>query len=262
MSRWMDYALRFEEGTKNKYFEARASYQTLEKIKIVLKEKSGKMTFLLGEPGSGKTFLLNKLLNDEELVNRPILFDTPIVNPKTFLQKLLRHLNAKEISDDIDSLKEQVENLYAENLTLIMLDEAQLLNEEMLEFIRILSDSKMFWIVLAMHEKEGKDILAKSHFKSRPHKLIELGKLSKDEAEMFINTQLIFANDQKVLSFHQKNSDMIYKLCDGNFRYLKKLIYTQFDLLNEAQESDMNEFREPSKCLLNMAAIEIGLLNV
>lgn len=262
MSRWLDYASKFEEGVENKYFEARSSYQTLTNLKSVLSEKSGKMTFLLGEPGSGKTYLLNYLLHDTELENRPILFETPVLTPKNFLMRLIKHMNAAPLGEEIEILKEQAEHIYSDKKTLVMLDEAQLLSDEMMEFLRILSDSKVFWIVFAMHEEEGKEILKKSHFKSRPHKLIELGQLTKDEAQMYINTQLIFSNDQKTLDFHQNNANMIFKLCNGNFRYLKKLIYTQFDLLHEAQVSDMKNFHEPSKRLLKMAAIDIGLINV
>ena len=143
-----------------------------------------------------------------------------------------------------------------------MLDEAQLINDETLEFIRILSDSRLFWIVCAMHEEEGKAILEKSHFKSRPHKMIELGKLSAKESAVYIDTQLIFSKDKSILEFHQKHAKKIYALSNGNFRYLKKLIYTEFSLLHEAQEMGLKRYQEPSKCLLNMAAIDTGLINV
>ncbi len=262
MSRWLEYASLFEEGIENPYFEARSAYQALSSVKNTLKEKSGKMIFLLGQPGSGKTYLLNHLLQDETLEHRPVLFDTPISNPKSFLTRLIKHMNEDIASEEIDILKEQAENLYADKKILIMLDEAQLLNDETLEFIRILSDSRKFWIVCAMHEEEGREILGKSHFKSRPHKLIELGQLSPKELNMFVNTQLVLFQDKYVSDFHQKHAKKIYSLSKGNFRYLKKLIYTEFSLLHEAQELGMKKFEEPSKCLLNMAAIEIGLINV
>ena len=79
---------------------------------------------------------------------------------------------------------------------------------------------------------------------------------------MYINTQLVFAHDKYVLDFHQRHAKKIYNLTQGNFRYLKKLIYTEFTLLHEAQETGVKRFQEPSKCLLNMAAIEIGLIDV
>lgn len=262
MSKWLEYASSFEEGINNKFFEARASYQTLERLKISLNEKLGKMIFLLGEPGSGKTYLLNRLLYDKELENRPVFFETPISSVREFLIRLIKNMGEEPIDKDIGVLKDQAENLYKDKKTLIMLDEAQLIDEQILEFLRILSDSKVFWIIFAMHEEEGSNILKKSHFKSRPHKVIKLGKLTKDEAQMYVNTQLLFTNDKKVLDFHQDNASLIYKFSGGNFRYLKKLIYTEFELLNEARESEMEDFAEPSKCLLHMAAIEIGLINV
>lgn len=262
MSRWLEYASQFEEGTQNPYFEVRSAYHALSNLKNSLNDKSGQMTFLLGRPGSGKTYLLNYLLKDEELQNRPVLFETPVLSPKSFLTRIIRHKKASPVSEEIDALKEQAEALYSTEKTLILLDESQLLSDEMLEFLRILCDSRLFWIVCAMHEEEGKNILKKSHFKSRPHGLIELGKLSRDEMELYVNTQLIFSNDTNILDFHQKHAKKIYTLSDGNFRYLKKLMYTEFSLLHEAQQSGMKKFQKPSKCLLNMAAIDIGLIDV
>ena len=262
MSKWLEYASQFEEGTENPYFEVRSAYQALAGVKKLLKNKKGQMIFLLGQPGSGKTFLLNHLVKDEELENKPVLFETPVPSPKAFFIRLIKHMRQTPIGDDLESLKEQAEALYADKKTLILLDEAQLINEETIEFVRILSDSRLFWIVCAMHEKEGREILSKSHFKSRPHKIIELGKLSFKESDMYINTQLIFAHDKSVLDFHQAQAKRIHKLSDGNFRYLKKLMYTEFSLLHEAQEMDMAKFQEPSKALLTMSAIEIGLINV
>ncbi len=262
MSRWLDYASQFEEGTENPYFEVRTAYQALSALKNTLNEKNGKMIFLLGHPGSGKTYLLNHLLQQEGLEHRPLLFETPVANPKSFLIRLVKHLDEEPISEEIDVLKGQVEGLYEGKKILIMLDEAQLLNEETLEFIRILCDSRKFWIVCAMHDEEGREILGRSHFKSRPHKLIELGQLSAKEIEMFVNTQLIFSNDKHLINFHQKHAKKIYRLSQGNFRYLKKLMHTEFTLLHEAQELGLKKFEEPSKCLLNMAAIDIGLINV
>ena len=262
MSKWLEYAQKFEEGTQNPYFEVRSAYQALSSVKKLLTDKKGQMIFLLGQPGSGKSYLLNHLLKDVELEHKPVLFETPVSSPKALFTRLIKHMKHEPLSDDVEALKEQAQSLYADKKTLIMLDEAQLINEETLEFVRILSDSRLFWIVCAMHEEEGREILNKSHFKSRPHKVIELGTLSDKESDMFVSTQLIFANDKSVLDFHQRQAKKIYTLSKGNFRYLKKLIYTEFSLLHEAQEMGSKKFQEPSKCLLTMAAIEIGLINV
>ncbi len=262
MSKWLEFASKFEEGIENPYFEVRTAYQAHANVMSTLKEKDGRMIFLLGQPGSGKSYLLHHLLNDSALSHKPVLFETPVSSPKAFLLRLISHMNAEPLGEEIETLKGQAESLYADKKVLIMLDEAQLINNETLEFMRILSDSRKFWIICAMHEEEGREILEKSHFKSRPFKLIELGRLSAEESDMFINTQLIFSHDKSILDFHQKHAKKIYKLCQGNFRYLKKLIYTEFSLLHEAQELDMKKFSKPSKCLINMAAIEIGLINV
>ncbi|HIC43012.1 MAG TPA: hypothetical protein EYO73_01570 [Sulfurimonas sp.] len=262
VSKWLEYTSAFEEGTENPYFEVDSTYQALSSVKKLLKEKKGQMIFLLGQPGSGKTYLLNYLLKDDELENKPVYFETPLSSPKDFFIRLIKHMKQNPISDDLEALKEQAEVLYTDTKTLILLDEAQLIDMMTLEFVRILSDSRVFWVVCAMHEEEGKELLSKKHFKSRPHKVIELGKLSFQESELYINTQLGFTHDKSILDFHQSQAKRIYKLSNGNFRYLKKLMYTEFSLLHEAQEMNMKKFQVPSKALLTMAAIEIGLINV
>jgi replication-associated recombination protein RarA len=262
MSRWLEHASLFEEGGQSPYFEVRSAYAALSTIKSALQERLGQMIFLIGQPGSGKTYLLNHLKNTQEMSTPPLLFETPLLTPLTFLRRLIEHHGQIPAGEEIEELKKQAQDLYKEKKTLIMLDEAQLLSAEMLEFVRILSDSRLFWIVFAMHEAEGRKILQQSHFKSRPHTLIELGRLSVKELDIYLNTQLIFSRDSTVLKFHQRHVKKIYTLTQGNFRYLKKLLYTEFMLLHEAQEMGMKKFQEPSKCLLSMAAIEIGLINV
>lgn len=262
MSRWLEYASPFEEGVHNTYFDVRSAHKALSTFEHILKEKSGQIVFLLGQPGTGKTHLLNHLKDEAELEHSPLLFETPVINPQSFLKRIIKHKGQESLSDEIEQLKEQAEELYRDEKTLIMLDEAQLLNDEMLEFLRILCDSRLFWIVCAMHKHEGKEILKKSHFKSRPYKLIELGQLTRNESDLYLNTQLILTHDKNTIDFHQRNAKKIYNLTQGNFRYLKKLIYTEFSLLHEAHESGSKKFQEPSKCLLSMAAIEIGLINV
>lgn len=262
MSRWLEHALLFEEGAQSPYFEVRTAYTALSTINSAFKQKLGQMIFLIGQPGSGKTYLLNHLKNTQETSNPSLLFETPLLTPLTFLRRLIEHHGETPAGTEIEELKKQAQEIYKEKKTLIMLDEAQLLSDEMLEFIRILSDTRLFWIVLAMHETEGREILQQAHFKSRPHTLIELGKLCVKELDIYLNTQLIFSKDSSVLKFHQGQVKKIYALTQGNFRYLKKLLYTEFMLLHEAQEMEMKKFQEPSKCLLNMAAIEIGLINV
>ncbi|MCJ7766359.1 MAG: hypothetical protein MUP09_10520, partial [Thiovulaceae bacterium] len=82
------------------------------------------------------------------------------------------------------------------------------------------------------------------------------------EVELFITTQLKSTEDRQLQAFHDSHMKRIYTLTQGNFRYLKKLIYTEFMLLHEAQEAGLSKFQIPSKALLHMAAIEIGILDV
>lgn len=260
MSKWLEYASQFEEGPGSIYFEIQTAYHAQESIQKLLDKKRGEMIFLLGEPGSGKSFMLQRLytaMNKEAL-----LFETPVSSPLNFLNRLVRHGGEEPLSDELEALKEQAEQIFRDKKCVIMLDEAQLLDEQTLEYVRILCDTRSFWVILAMHEREGKMILEKSHFKSRPHSRVELGALSVSEAQMYMTKRISEFQDQAVLDFHHKHAKRIHRLSMGNFRYLKKLLNTEFSLLHEAYVSGMKGFSKPSKCLLNMAAIEIGVLDV
>ena len=107
MSKWMEYAQKFEEGTHNPYFEVRSAYQALSSVKKLLSDNKGQMIFLLGQPGSGKSYLLNYLLKDEKLEHKPILFETPVSSPKALFTRLIKHMEHEPVSDDVEALKEQ-----------------------------------------------------------------------------------------------------------------------------------------------------------
>jgi len=261
MNNWEQYALVFEEGVESEFFAIQSANRALSIMENVLMKERGQLIFLLGEPGSGKTFLLHHILTNHQEKFKPLYFDFPEQSIERFLEKIIVSLKARPISTDIDGLKEQAIHLFADRRCLIMIDEAQMLSEPMMEFLRVLADSKSFWIVLAMHEEEGRQILRQAHFSSRPHRVIELGDLSRKEVSVFINSSLSHSHDDTLKQFFQKHSKYIHTLSRGNFRFLKKLFFTNFMLLHEAQENGMSQFKDPSICLLNMSAIEIGLID-
>jgi len=53
-----------------------------------------------------------------------------------------------------------------------------------------LADTKVFWFVLAMHKAESQEVLKEPHFQSRPHRVYEIGKLSKSESIYYIKDML------------------------------------------------------------------------
>jgi len=196
-----------------------------------LLDSKNNLKFLIGEPGVGKTFLLN--LYKKEIQN-PILIDGLIS-------------------------KEEFNKILTQNYDIIIIDEAQLLDMRMIETIRTLSDANKHKFLLSMHLKDAKEILNKEHFKSRSIDIIELQPITKEEMIKYLNS-ILFLNNANHL-FSDKEFKTIYKYTNGNFRYIKKFVRTLFELLDYAQKNKLEKYQQINKCLLTMTAIKLGLEN-
>jgi len=194
-----------------------------------IKDSKNNLKFLIGASGSGKSFLLNYYHK---------------LNPDTIL---LQGLVTKEnIDKNLDENK------------LIMIDEAQLLDEKVLEYIRMLSDSKKYTFLLSTHSEDGLKILEKPHFKNRFIDVIEIKPLSKAEMIQYINTKLLNNSANYLIS--KKEFNKIYNYTSGNFRFIKKFLKTSFELLQTAKENNL-KYTKIDNCILTMSAIKSGLEN-
>ncbi|NPA11538.1 MAG: ATP-binding protein [Epsilonproteobacteria bacterium] len=206
------------------------NYFDFEIIKEELISTQNKIVFLLGEPGSGKSFLLNYLAKNFE--DKYVLISEPFLSKEEFYKK------CKDLGDKT-----------------ILIDEAQLLSEEMIEFLRLLSD-KGNRIVLAMHKKEGERIINLPQFKSRYSQKLYLTHLSYPEFERFITGKFIAHKKHHLLN--KKSLKKIYKYTKGNFRLSKKFVFTALRLLNFSLKNQ-HRYKEIDNCIITMSAIELGL---
>lgn len=186
------------------------------------------LKFLIGVPGSGKTFLIDYIKDDNYIVLNGVL------------------------------TKEQLDSNLNKN-KLIVIDEAQLLEKELIEYIRILADTKEYNFILSMHLDEAKNILTKEHFKSRSIDIIELNPISKEEMIQYINVKLLKNNANHL--FSKKEFNTIYNYTKGNFRYIKKFVKTLFELLEFAYNNRLDKYKKINSCLITMSAIKLGLEN-
>ena len=209
----------------NDYF----SYINFEIIKEAILSSKSNIIFLLGEPGSGKSFLLNYLYTN---------FDNYILITDTFSSKE----EFLKLAGDIESKK-------------ILIDEAQLLDIKMLEYLRILSD-KGNQIIFAMHKNEGEKIANLPQFFSRYNEKIYLKPLTFIEFEKYV--MMKFFKHNKIELINKKILKKTYKLSKGNFRLCKKLIFSSLILLNYSLKNSL-KYKTIDNCIFNMSAIEIGL---
>jgi len=211
----------------NDYF----SYINFEIVKEEILSSKNNMIFLLGEPGSGKSFLLNYLYN--KYPHKYILQKEPFFSKEEFFK-----------------LHPNIEN------KTILVDEAQLLDEKMIEFLRLLSD-KSNQVVFSMHEDEGERIANKKQFKSRYIQKIYMKRLNYDDFEKYVFTK--FLKHEKMGLIDKKILKKIFKLTKGNFRLSKKFIFTALNLLDYSIRNSL-KYNKIDKCIFDMSAIELGLL--
>ena len=241
------------------YFESVSAESTKSSLIKTIKKGDTPLIFLLGDPGVGKTYMLNILLEKLHSDKKILFASEPFSTPESFLLFLLENQTSVE---NISELKKIVIEKYSQTDNLIILDEAQLIDHKVLEFIRTLSDLKNFTFLLSMHKEDGEKILKKSHFLSRNHRVITVGILNKNEIQQYIETQLVKHSIPNLIGlFKSAQIKQYLKLSKGNFRVLKQLLKHSFSIMNYAQENSLEKYVKPSTCVITMAAIDLGLIN-
>jgi len=182
------------------------TYAIREKEKIIL---------VYGDAGSGKSFLIRKtyeymVKNEKEL--KPFFIANPF--------------------EDADALEEFFFVLDPDVHSVVFIDEAQVLSEDKIERLRMLSDSGNYTIVLATHESEVKKVFSKKHFQTRINYFIKLMPLDLEKIELFITHKLIEHDMYNIVSlFRKSNYKLIYKYTKGNLREINRLMYKTFDII-------------------------------
>ncbi len=211
------------------------SYLYFEIVKEEILSSKSNIIFILGDPGSGKSFLFNYLKS--KYPNDFILLKEPFFSKEEFLERI----NLKE--DEIVNKK-------------ILVDEAQLIPENVMEFLRILSD-KGNQIIFGMHKKEGEAIVKLPQFASRYTQKVYMNTLNLGEFENYVVKK--FAKHSKFDLIEKKILKKVYKFTKGNFRLSKKFIFTSLRLLDFSLKNNL-KYKKIDNCIVEMSAIELGLL--
>ncbi|MEA1955105.1 MAG: ATP-binding protein [Campylobacterota bacterium] len=246
----------------SEYFESVSASYVKNLLIRTIDENNIPLIFLLGEAGVGKTYMLN-IIKESYIFKKRVLFSSePFSTPESFLYFLLKnHKLKKNLS--ISELKDIAVNIYKYEDNIIIIDEAQLLNETILEFIRILSDTGHFKFIISMHKEEGLEVLNMQHFSSRTHLPIFLEKLDKNEILNYIHAQLFRSGMGELAEqFTLKQVNLIEKYSDGNFRIMKQILKHIFSIMDFAKENGRNNYTTPTKYVITMAAIDLGIIDV
>lgn len=245
------------------YFDSISAEIARNKLKEAIGNPSLPLVFIVGDPGVGKSHMIRMMHYSPAINPTSILIEHPFFDPRDLFKELY---HAREIPFNKEKTQgefmDELFEAYVGTLHTIFIDEAQLLNDDQFEFIRVLSDTKLFQFVLAMHKDEGRVLLAKKQFKTRTKLVIEYGNLEENEILRYIQALFIGRTHGEIAMMFSKNeAKVIARYAKGNFRIVKKLLYTLMKLLDYAQKNGLSKYRKLNSCLLTMAALDIGLID-
>ena len=230
-------------------------------------KKPLKMILLYGKPGTGKSMFLTKLYNDLSSSQIVHLYQTPILDESEFYKTLAQDIFSIKYSGELNftQFMKIVNKSDIESIPVVLLDEAQLYSDVLMEKIRLLSDTRTIKFVITLHKTGKEDLIAKEHFQTRIWETIELENSSPAELKIYVQKKLMKANCFDTANmFNKKSIHTIYKFTHGNYRDTNKLLYTLFDLYASYEENrqlnSIGTANVPTK-LIEMAAIHTGLIN-
>ena len=232
-------------------------------------EKPLKMILVFGRPGTGKSILLNHLYQKQKYKKDIHYFETPMTNEKEFYQKLFKVITGKELPPhtqvNFSTLVEYSRTLRGKREIIILLDEAQMYSQEIMERIRLLSDTRAIKFVVSLHKTENEDLIAKEHFQSRIWEVVELKNGSQSDIQSYIHKKLLKKNLFEIANVIKKNHiKLIFKLTGGNYREANKLLFTIFELYEHYDKNDPSKISHDkfSNKIIEMAGIKLGYISV
>lgn len=240
------------------------------KIVLALK-KPLKLILFYGKPGSGKTFLLNKIANDLKEDKSLIFFPHPFFSEATFIEALCEQIYGKKL-EDINNFESFIKfyskdfsskDEILKNQMTVILDEAQLYPTELIEKIRLMADTRMFKFLFTIHKTENEDILAKDYFQTRIWESIELSSADVNEIIIYLQRKLSQKNYDKYLKFDKKDYECAYSFCSGNLRTLNKIMYKFYEICEYYEQYQPSKLSgdKANIMILTMAALDAGLID-
>jgi len=250
------------------YIELDSSVRAYEQLEHSI-NKPLKMILLFGRPGTGKSILLNRLQNKLKHQREIHYFDTPAMNEKEFFHKIFKILTKKSLPQNTEvnfsALVNYCKDLRGKREIIIILDEAQMYSVELMEKIRLLSDSRTVKFIVSLHKTEDEDLVAKEHFQSRIWEVIELKNATLNDQMAYIHKKLLKHNLFELAnSIKEKDMKLIHKFTKGNFRECNKMMFTIFEICEyyDKNEPGKINYDKIPKRVIEMAALKLGYIHV
>ncbi|MEA3455137.1 MAG: ATP-binding protein [Campylobacterota bacterium] len=232
-------------------------------------EKPLKMILLFGRPGTGKSILLNHLYQNQKYKKDLHYFETPTTSEKELFGKLFKIITKEDLPPNtqvnFSTLVDYCRSLRGKREIIVLLDEAQMYSQEMMERIRLLSDTRSIKFVVSLHKTENEDLIAKEHFQSRIWEVIELENGTQRDIQSYIHKKLLKKNLYEIANaIKSSHIKRIHALTKGNYRESNKLLFTIFELYEYYDKSDPSKISYDSLSIkiIEMAGIKLGYINV
>ncbi len=229
-------------------------------------QKPLKMILVFGKPGTGKSMMLNKLYKELSSQQNIVYIPIPVIDESEFFKVLAYEIFRFNTPDSLNFTQFiEIANHYVyETTPIVILDEAQLYSEPLMEKIRLISDSRKVKFIFALHKTEKEDLIAKEHFKTRIWESQELQNATASELAIYIHKKLLHANYFDIANmFTPKVVKAIHKFTEGNYRDTNKLLYGLFEICSWYEKNEPAKVQQQSMPikLIEMAAIYTGFID-
>jgi len=232
-------------------------------------DKTLKMVMLFGKPGTGKSLLLNRIYKDLKDQYEMYFFETPSLSGDEFFRKLFYVLTHQELPKGskvgFDTFVDYLKKIKGTRTIIVLVDEAQMYPQEVLEQIRILSDTGTIKFVISLHKTSDEDLIAKEHFQSRIWEVIELKNASHNETKTFVHKKMLQSSEYDVANqIKNQHIKFIYKCTKGNYREANKMMYTFFEIYEYYDRNDPSKINHNklSQRIFEMTALKLGYIHV
>jgi type II secretory pathway predicted ATPase ExeA len=217
------------------YFGA-AHREALASLMYSIETRRG-FSAMVAEPGMGKTTLLFRLLETLRATSRTAFLFQTEGDSRDLLRGVLADLGISVPSNDLAALHEALngallEEMRAGRQVVVVLDEAQNLDEKSLESVRLLSNfetstQKLMHIVLAGQPKLGERLAGPDlkQLRQRVSTIIRVDPFGPEETEAYIDWRLRVAGHAGPPIFSPEALDLISRVSKGIPRNINSLCF-------------------------------------